>query len=481
MNSQEPAPTLELCQLVQGWRTLTLTTASGMLIGVLLLQIIQPRQEVTAKLLIEPQGSALDGKYSSSREKEFLPTQAEVISSPAVISNAVRKTQTLLSEVEAAGRVVAVAKELKVDPLAGTNVLFLRYSDRTAQHAVGLVNALINAYREYLATAELSYQQQMLTLLKSQEQEYQTQLVAVHAEYERLVETRKANFAPDANASGRVLSGLEESLAVLQSHRLQMERAVEQFALRSQASPKIARANVRATEDSFLETTADSPVNEDDLRRVVQDLAALSRESWSGIQNPVELETRLVEARGRVSELTTALGPQHPELLSARAAVLRYEQELRRVVLTAPTTIQLALNGIRQEEESLQQRYDSHLRLASEAELLRLKENRKMDEIDRLQRASEGIQLQLQQWQTVDYSTAGGQTGISVTILEAPMPTERSFAANPLIITGISGLLGLLAGVSGLVVMPQISRMFRTQPFGTSAMSSGIRVQESVS
>ena len=482
MTSQEPPPTLlELAHLVRGWRTLALATAVGMLMGVVLLQVIHPMQEVGAKLLVEPRGSALDGKYGSSQEKEFLPTQAEVMSSPAVISSAVRQSESQLSEAEVAIRVSEIVKKLKVDPLAGTNILLVRYSDQTAQLAVEFVNALIDGYGQYILATELNYQQHMLASLKIQENEYRTQLVGLNAEHERLIEARAINIAADANATGRVLTGLEESLAALQSRRMLLERAAEQFHFRSKTLLTMARGKDPTDGDSLFESKRDDPVHQEDLQRIVQDLAALSREPWSGIQNPAELETQLMEARGRVSELTVALGTQHPELLAAHAAVLRYAQELSRAVQSAPATIQLALHGVRAEEESLQQRYDSHLRLARDAELMRLKEVRKLDEIDRLKQASDVTQVQLQQWQTVDHATASGRSGISVTVLESPIPAERSFAANPLIIIGISGLLGLLMGVSGLVVMSQIIRMLSAESHSSLAGSSHLRVQESLS
>lgn len=481
MNSQRPDSTLlELGHLVRGWRTLALATTVGMLTGVALLQVIHPWQEVSAKLLVEPQDSALDGSHSSNREREFLPTQAEVMSSLAVISSAVRKSESQLSEAEVAIRVAEIVKELKVDPLAGTNILLVRYRDQTTQLAVEFVNALIDGYGEYIAAAELHYQQQMLASLKIQENEYQTQLIGLNSEYEQLIEARATSIASDANATGRVLTGLEESLAALKSRRMLLERASEQVRRRSQTILTLASRDNQSAGDSTFESKRDNAGYQENLQCIVQDLAALSRETWSGIQNPAELEAQLMEARGRVGELTVALGVQHPELRAARAAVLRYEEELRRAVQTAPMALQLALQSVLAEEESLQQRYDTHLRLARDAELMRLKEVRKLDEIDRLKEARDVIQVQLQQWQTVDHATASGRSGITVTVLESPIPAERSFAANPLIITGISGLLGLMLGVSGLVVIPQIIRMVSFESHCGSTVPSHLRVQESL-
>ena len=161
-----------------------------MLLGGALLLTVQPRQEVGAKILVEPRSALFEVKSASAREKEFLPTQAEVLSSPAVIAGAVRQTAPDLTDADVAARVSAVAAELKVDPLAGTNILLVRYTDETGQRAAELVNALIDGYREYLAAAERKQQQEVLVSLTARDQEHQSALAILQSEYELLTASR---------------------------------------------------------------------------------------------------------------------------------------------------------------------------------------------------------------------------------------------------------------------------------------------------
>ncbi|MBC7966802.1 MAG: hypothetical protein H7Z17_12865 [Fuerstia sp.] len=460
------------------------TTVAAMILGGILIKTIEPRQEVGAKLLVELRSST-EGKSSAAREKEFLPTQAEVIRSPSVISSAIRHVEPEFTEAEIDIRVLQVAEQLQVDPLAGTNILRVRYADETSQRAADLVNALIDGYREYLSVSEQQQKQEILHSLQGRESELQAVLADLQLEHDQLMVARANGTTTDGQTSARILAGLEESLATTQSRRLLLERTADQIHAGGKALLTKADSPLSPTGDSshgFLaKRTFDNGEN-GELPSVLQNLASLSGESWTGIQAPAGLETNLADATRRVNELTVALGPQHPELLAARATVTRYEQELLLLAQTAPARIQLALNSQRIQEESLQQRYDGHLRLTREAEVLQLKESRKLEEISRAEQASESLQAELQQYRLAHHSMPAGQVGIAVTVLEPPIPAPRLFAANPMIVMGISGLLGLLFGVSLLVIMPQISsRLSRLPQDGLRQSVSGLRAEDACS
>ena len=472
--------TIEMDTLFRGWRTVSATTAAAMLIGAIFLMTIQPRQEVGAKLIVEPSGAALDGKTISTREKEFLPTQAEVICSPAVVSSAVRQIDPGLSEAEVAGQVSRIAGQLKVEPLAGTNILLVRYTDETAQQAAELVNALVAGYREYLAATGQQQHHEMLMAMTGRDRELQSALATLQGEYEQLKRAHADSAGADSDASARILAGLEESLATAQSRRLLLERTEEKLHGRQKTLLALANPQTAMTGDLPPEVATERSTTYEQLEPVLQDLAALSNEAWTGIPNPADIEARIRDAQTRVGELAVILGPKHPELLAVKSTVSRFEQELHRLVQTAPAMLQLALDGMRIQEEALQQRYESHLRLAHETEMMRLTESRKLAEIDRATQSCETLHTQLQQWQLADQATTSGGAGISVDVLEPPIPAVRSFAANPLIVMGIAGLLGLMFGVSMLVVLPQIKSLLPNLPQDSVAPSvERYRFQES--
>ena len=482
MNPKAPSTvSVDLTQLIRGWRTVLGTTVAAMVLGGILIKTIQPRQEVGAKLLVELHSST-EGKSSAAREKEFLPTQAEVIRSPGVISSAIRRVEPELTETEIGSRVLLVAEQLQVDPLAGTNLLLVRYADETSQRASDLVNALIDGYREYLSVSEQQQQQEILHSLKGRESELQAVLADLQLAHDQLMVARANGTTTDGQTSARILAGLEESLATTQSRRLLLERIADQVHAGGKAHLTKADSPASPTGDSSDGFLAKPTFDNGELPSVLQNLASLSGESWTGIQATAGLETNLADAMRRVNELTVALGPQHPELLAARATVTRYEQELLLLAQTAPARIQLALNALRIQEESLQQRYDGHLRLTREAEVLQLKESRKLEEISRAEQASESLQAELQQYQLAHHSMPAGYGGIAVTVLEPPIPAPRLFAANPMIVMGISGLLGLLFGVSLLVILPQISSLLSRLPQdGLRQSVSGLLAEDACS
>ena len=469
----------DLTHLIRGWRTVLGTTLAAMVLGGVLLRTIQPRQEVSAKLLIELRSSAMAGKSSVTREKEFLPTQAEVIRSPGVISSAIRHLEPELTEAAIVSRVLRVAEQLQVDPLAGTNILLVRYADETSQQATDLVNALIDGYREYQSVSDQQQRQEMHLLLKARESELQAALAALQLEHDQLMVARADGITTDSLTSARILAGLEESLAVAQSRRMLLERTAGQLHADGKALLTKVDSPASPTGDSSSGILARRSFEAAELQSVLQNLAAISGEPWTGIQSTAGLETSLTDAVRRMNELTVALGPEHPELLAARGAVTRYEQELLRLAQTAPARIQLALNSLRIQEEALQQRYDAHLRLTREAEVLQLRESRKLEEISRAEQASEALQIELQQYQLASHSTPAGQSGVAVTVLEPPVSAPRVFAANPMIVMGISGLLGLLFGISLLVVLPQVSSLLPRLPQASLRTSVGaIRTEE---
>jgi uncharacterized protein involved in exopolysaccharide biosynthesis len=452
-NSSE-IPEIDTKSLVRGWRTILITTAAAILIGAAFSMTIQPQQQVGAKLILEPRSVDIDGKTPSPRDREFLPTQAEIIRSPSVIASAVRRTDTEVSEADLANYVIKIAANLKIDPLAGTNILQLQYTDSTGQRASDFVNALVAGYREYLAETEQQQHKEMLDLLTARDRELQAELAALDGEYQTLKQEHAGSAGADSITSSRILAGLEESLATTQSHRLLLQRAADRLQsgldlpLTSDATAITSETARTVGSDLFSERNA-----------VLSELSALSSEVWSDVPNPADAIERMRQAVSLASELRVSLGPQHPELMAAEVLVTRYDQELTRLAQTALVSVQRALESTHTQEEALQARYDSYLLSTNETNVMRLKESQKLDEIERAQKSYETVHAQLTQWQLVDQAMANGRAEISVSVLEPPTPAQRAFAANPLIVMGLAGLLGLMFGVSWLAMLPQLKSL----------------------
>lgn len=451
-----PPAGIDTSGLIQGWKVLLGTTAAALLVGCVLLVVIEPLQEVSSRVIVAPRELSLDGRVGPARDKEFLPTQAEILRSPAVIEDALRRMEVVDSSVDLTPQVLAIAENLKIDPMAGTSILLVRYTDVDQATAANVVNALIAAYRDYLSVAEKKQHQELLLTLTERDVEFQQTLTRLQEEYEQLKRSHIDAAGADPVATARIVAALEEQLATTQSRRL----LLQQSAARLRNARLLTKVDRTAQWDAPLpefSTAADPEL-------VLNELAALRGEAWLGLPNPDDATARLRIAEDQLSALSARLGHNHPELQSAKATVQAARDELNRLVQSTPGQIQQTLEHLQAQENALQQRYDNHVRLTNATEVARLEESRKLAEIERVQQSFDTIHAQLQQWQLVDQAMANGRAGIEVSVLEPPTPGERSFVANPMIVLGVSGMLGLMFGVLALVALPPVSLLMNPSP-----------------
>jgi uncharacterized protein involved in exopolysaccharide biosynthesis len=355
-------------------------------------------------------------------------------------------------------RLINITKNLKVDPLAGTSILMIRYTDINSRDAADVLNALIASYSDYLARTEKQQHHELMVALTERDTELRDTLSKLQSEFEQLKEGQTVSVGADPVTMSRIIAGLEEALATTQSRLLTLERAVTRINPHERNLLTMAPGAARDTELNLSQDQVNASL-------VMNELAALGAETWTGLPSPAAAEDRLRLARTRVEELSQKLGPNHPELQAAKANVSSAEAELEGIVQAVPTILRQALESTRQQETSLQTRYDAHLRMNHQNEVARLKESQKLADIERAQQAYETVNAQLLQWQMADQALAAGRAGIAVSVLEPPTPGERAFVANPVIVMGIAGLLGLLSGVILLIATPQI-RLLWTQQSG---------------
>lgn len=467
MQSHSSSPAgVDLSGLIQGWKVLLGTTAAAMLVGAVLLVVIEPLQQVSSRVIVEAREFSLDGRVGTTRDKEFLPTQAEILRSPGVIRDALRRLEGVDDSVDLTPRVLQISENLKIDPMAGTSILLVRYTDVDQATAANVVNALIAAYKDYLSVSEKQQHQELLLALTERDFEFQQALTKLQTEYEELKRSHIDAAGADPVATARIVAALEEQLATTQSRRLLLEQSVA----RMRSARLLTQLPTEARWDAPLPdfSTATDP------EVVLNELSALRGEDWLGLPDPAEAATRLRLTEDELATLSSRLGPNHPELQSAQAAVQAARTELDRLVQATPDQLQQTLENLRAQEKALQQRYDNHVRLTNAAEVARLEESRKLTEIERVQQSFDTIHTQLQQWQLVDQAMANGRAGIEVSVLEPPTPGERSFVASPLIVMGVSGMLGLLTGVLLLVALPQITLLLRNNRAAATVPATGL-------
>ena len=446
----EFGPELDLGGVARGWKTLLVTTLGMMTVAGVMLVTIVPMQQVSARVLVERRELSPTGMTTVTRDREFLPTQAEILASPVVITGAVEQLQPKISPELLQGTVAGIGSDLKVDPVTGTGVLMLQFEHENSAQAVVTLNALINSYRFYLTRTERDQQQELTQALSLRVQELSRTLDARQSEYEALQKTDHDLGSSDSAAISRILAGLKTQLTTIQTQRLALQRAVNRL---GQREPGITPVSL----------THQGRIGVDPLT-VLKELLALNLAGLAGIPDPAPLEDRLRMARARVSELSLRFGPTHPEMRSAEGAVTAAEDELNEFVAAIPATLEQTLDALTQQEEAIRRQYDSQIELSGSHQLSLARAAQKLEEVARARGSLEAVQAQLEQQRLVERAVEKGQAGIAVSVLDHPTPAEKTFVTNPAVVVGVAGLLGLLGGILLLLTLPGLKRMLRPQP-----------------
>ncbi|MBW3600168.1 MAG: hypothetical protein KY475_23210, partial [Planctomycetes bacterium] len=191
------------------WRRrwwLAATVIVAVLLGFLYLAVAAPMRHVGARLLVVEQGLLVEQDRPAPEDKNFLATQAEIIRSPAVIERVVATLPQPPLAAPDYDPLAATLENLTVDPLAGTNVLSVRFRDRSPERAITVLEAVIGSYRDYVDTSDRSAHQDTLRLLREREQQARGEIAALQ---ERVQQLRKEGAVL---GQGREAGQVERSL-----------------------------------------------------------------------------------------------------------------------------------------------------------------------------------------------------------------------------------------------------------------------------
>lgn len=457
---------LDLYAITRGWKTLAVTTMGAMAASAALLFSITPLQEVSGRIIVEQRELSPAGITSVVRDREFLPTQAEILASPAVISGAVKllRDETNAESIPQ-NDIAEIIGNLKVDPLTGTGVLLLQYTDVDADAAARTVDALVTSYSQYVTGIERQQNRELVSALTDRKSKIQQRLEQIQAEYEELRITSSESAPSDSVAISRIIASLESELAGAASLRVALERA------RTRLNRPFNDLQLSVLEFSPAAPVRDIALSTKNIVAILKELRAMYPDGAVPVPDPTLLEDRLRAAQDRVNELKLRFGPEHPEMRSAQAAANATEQELFEFAATAPGTIQESLDAVLLKEESIRQRYETQMAAAGQNNINMMNEAQKREELDQAREALVEVQTQLEHLQILDQAVEKGQAGTFVSVLEPPSPNPRSFVTNPVVVVGISGLIGFMAGILLLLSLPALRKLTQnsTQLVATGA------------
>jgi len=439
-------------------------------LGGVYLAVARPMYQVKARLLVEERLKPLENSQRSGDNKDFLPTQAEIIRSPAVIQQVV-ESLAIVPGPDGGSPVLDIVERLQADPLVGTDVLSLNFQDSTPATAIETLQAVIVAYKDYLQESEQGTYRQTITLLTERELQLREELGQLHA---NLIELRKESpyMSEDQAATEiqrTVLSGISNSLSDTKSRRVQLQSLLKEMTAFRDA--EIAEGQIRRVFPTALDSARPTTDVESDLDDASEDnprsewlaavevISRVARGGLASLEDPAPIQQALLEAQSRATELGQRFGPKHPELRGVRGLITSLEERLRRTVLEAPAVLTREIDSLAHEEASLVALYDRELAAAKGADEYHLKEQKTREDIHRLRQIHDSIVSKLSDSQLADQALTGGRASVFVKVLDGPQLVNDQVWPQPVPLLGLCGLMGLAGGFVLVVMTEQLQRM----------------------
>jgi uncharacterized protein involved in exopolysaccharide biosynthesis len=446
-------------------------------LGIAYLNLADAIFNVSARLLVEPRGMALNPEGTTQQEKEFVATQAEIIGSPAVVARAARAIggsvgdEAVSSSLDqaAASRVDLIIKNLSVKPLVGTNVLDLTYRSVDPNDGLRIVESIIVTYREYLREMGHGDHLEALRTLAQSERELREDLESLQADYRQLRKKSPliGQAADTVHVERTVLEQLGQTLTETRSQRIALENRLaalinlridshkregqeeEYFSVSSSPPPRSADAQhvtpLPPSKPAGERATADiAPADMDGL-------FLLSGLPWQGLQDPAALQQELLRAEVREKELMQNYGARHPDLRAARGQIAAWRAQLQELADQGPITIRRELAAVQLQEQRLAELYQEEFEQVKSIDDHLLLEQHALERVQQIQSLHDAILTQLKGWQLADQAVREGRSGVKVTLLEEPNVPELAVWPNRSLVLGSCGAIGLIGGI-GLIM-----------------------------
>ncbi len=425
-------PSADLLKLLpevarQGRRFLAIGALVGFVFGAFYLAWTDSIYIVKALLHVELRKSVIRD-FDMRPGSTFVGTQAEVIQSPAMISEAIRAIgfpeeeggifATLSGWIEAlnpfgpeeevdpvAQAVLATLPVLQASPVLGTDVLAVTLRTAAPERGVHFLEALVASYQHYVRENETAAHREGLDLLRQREAGLAgqiTELVQVYEMKESGIQT---------------LSDSENALTV---HRMSLEEH--------------ARARVEAQRTRI------------DLEN---ELAGLREQRNAQVAPSREILDELVRSEAMLAELKARLSPRHPDVIQTEQRVASMREQIRVGGRTRMDELQRAARAARKTETALAGLYEQEWEKVKQLEAERSGLKKVGDEMARLEEERRGVLALMGEKELSVLAAQGGEnSGTLVRVLQAPsIPPDAVWPLTlPVLIScSFVGVLGGLA------------------------------------
>lgn len=410
---------------------LLLTLGSVAAASFLMARIYSP----SAVLFVDVKGldPVLGGSvFTPQSVRGVLATQAEIVQSDRVVYGVIRelgldRRQDLIEAWQAktggVGDIVPwlakrMVSNLIVKPSNEGSTLTLTYEGRNAKEATDIVNAFARQYLQAALSLRADPAKQSAVYFEQQLAAYREQLRAA-----------QAKMSAFQQASGIVAS--EERLDI-ENQRLQ-ELSTQLVAVQSQAVESRSRS------------AAIGRTGRDSMPEVVQNSLVQS------------LRTDLSRAEAKLQELSSRLGPNHPQYQSAQAEVESLRSRLNTETDRVSRSIVASSQVNAQREAEIRGALE-----AQRARVLRLKKD--YDQLAGLRRevdeAQKAIELVSQRLTQTNLESKAPQSNASL-LAPALVPSEPS-RPKPALNMAVGAFAGLMLGVLAALSLEAFKRPVRT-------------------
>ncbi|MEX0820248.1 MAG: hypothetical protein WD070_11675 [Pirellulaceae bacterium] len=449
-----PAPSelqITLGLLSRHIKTLVASIGCAIGLGVAYLVVASPTFEFSARLLVLSGDRPLD-EVQKRESDSFLPTQAEIIRSPAVIQ---KSLESIAAPADALSTQSVIGR-LEAQPLLGTNVMTLRFQDVDREAGLQILNAIIASYKTYLRDNEQTLNRETITLLLDREQELRNEILRLQGQYDAthnagpLVGRDSLLTKPRAR-----LETVRQLLAASQSRRVHIESYLRQ--LNSLESSLIASDDSEPTVATSVGAASPSHGNHDDGKLAPTNFAEspwavsleiLTRMDTEGLvrsQDPL-VHQALLEARSQEAEVTQHFGPRHPDVRAIQGRIRSLEARIQHAVRVAPEILANELAAVQSQEESLQASYETEFALCKALDAAVVREQQLLDQLQSVQAIHDTILSQINRFELAGEAISGGRSSVSVRLLNGPQLVPSGTWPQPVPVLGLCGILGLCAG-----------------------------------
>ena len=429
---QRPAPAdADLLRVLpevahRGRRFLAVGAFAGFLFGAFYLVFADPVYIVKTLLHVELRKSVIHD-VDSRPANTYVGTQAEVIQSPAMVSEAIRTIglpeeeggifSTLFGWVGAlnpfasdeevdpiAQAVLATLPILQASPVLGTDVLAVTLRTVAPERGVNFLDALVASYQRYVRENETAAQREGLDLLHQREAGLSAQI----GELFQVYELKESGIA--------TLSDSENALTV---HRMSLEEH--------------ARARVEAQRRRI---------------DIENELASLREQANAQVAPSREILDELVRQEAMLAELKQRLSSRHPDVIQTEQRVASMREQVRAGGRTRIDELQRAARAARRTEVDLTGLYEREWEKVKQLESERAGLKKVGDEIARLEEERRSVLALLGEKELSVLAAQGGQnSGTLVRVLQAPTVPPDAVWPLPIPVLISCTFVGVLGGL----------------------------------